>query len=335
MRCAIGVDLGGTNVRAAAIHEDGSPAGTRFENPSRAQEGATATLEALASTIQQAIAAAEQPPTAVGIAIPGHIDDAAGMVRWAPNFGREERGVFHFWQDVPIREPLSRHIDLPIVMGNDANLAALGEYRFGTGKGSAACLVMLTVGTGIGSGVVMQPTALHGDAHGPLILLGGNKGGAEIGHMVVHHNGLDCSAGSYGALEGYCQRDSIIRRAQHKLARGRESKIRDLVEGDLAQVTPRILTLAAEQGDDLAIEVWNEVGEFLGVGIGNCINIFAPDILAVGGQISKAGEFLLGPARRSARNVAIASLWKDCRIVQAEQIADAGLLGAAALALEA
>jgi len=334
-QAVIGVDLGGTNVRAGAFFEDGTEAGPSFSNSSRAQEGADHVIEALASTINQAVAASELKPQAVGLAIPGHIDNAHGLVRWTPNFGHAVDGIFQSWRNVPIREPLNRRIDLPIVMDNDANMAALGEYRFGTGRNSAKCLVMLTLGTGIGGGVILSPESVIGDARGPLVMVGGNKGGAELGHVVINYQGLDCLAGTYGAIEAYCQRDSIINRAIYRLKRGRASKIDDLVEGDLSKVTPRLISEAANQGDELAIEVFEEVGTMLGVGIGNYVNIFAPDILAVGGQIAKAGEWIMKPARRAAQNVAIPSVFEDCKIVVAEQIENAGMLGGAALALEA
>jgi len=333
-RSVIGVDLGGTNVRAGAFHEDGSPAGEKFSNPSHGQEGEETIVKSISDTILQAIAAAKTPPEAVGMAIPGFIDDEAGVVRWAPNLGDTVDGVFVNWVNMPMRERLAKTIGLPVFMGNDANLAALGEYRFGSGKNKANCLVLLTMGTGIGSGIVMRPQAVFGKAKGPLMLLGGNKGGAELGHMIIQHGGLDCHAGTYGSIEAYAQRDSIINRAVHRLTRGRPSIIRDMVGGELGAITPLTLAQAAEKGDELAIEVWAEVGMYMGVAIGNAINIFAPDIVAIGGQIAKVGEFLLGPARKTARNVAIPALFADATILVAEQIADSGMLGGAALALE-
>lgn len=333
-RCVIGVDLGGTNVRAQALFQDGTPAGHRYEQKSNAQQGTERILDALAGVIRQATASAEQPPEAVGIAIPGHVDDDSGLVRWAPNFGYYEGEVFHYWQDVPITQPLRQKLGMAVTMGNDANLAALGEYQFGSGRGSAKCLVMVTIGTGIGGGVVFGPQSLQGPVTGPVLLLGGNKGGAELGHTIIQQNGLDCRAGTYGAIEAYCQKDAIIQRAQHKLRRGRASLIHDMVDGDLNNLTPHLLTEACEKGDALALEVYREVGVSLGVGLGNFINLFAPDILAVGGQIAKAGRFLLEPAIDAAENVAIPSLFADCTIRQAEHIDDAGILGGAALALQ-
>jgi glucokinase len=330
----IGVDLGGTNVRAGSFYEDGSPAGPKFSNPSRAQEGVAASLDAIAGTIRQAISASETPPAAVGMAVPGHIDNAMGVVRWAPNFGEYVDGVFRYWENVPLKQPLSRSVDLPIELGNDANLAALGEYRFGVGRNQAKCLVMLTLGTGVGGGVIMSPEALEGDVRGPIMLVGGNKGGAELGHTIVDADGLDCNAGSYGAIEAYAPRDAIVSRAVHRLRRRRNSIIDDLVEGDFSKVTPRIITEAADKGDELAIQVYDEVGRYLGTSMGSFINIFAPDILALGGQIAKAGKHLLEPAKRAARDVAIPSLFGDVNICIAEQLEDGGMLGGAAIALQ-
>lgn len=332
--CVIGVDLGGTNVRACAYFENGEPAGKKFENPSWGQNGAVAVIEAVAATVQQAIAGAEVPPKAIGLAIPGHINNKQGIVRWSPNFGKEVNGVFEPWKDIPIREPLSKLLTLPLFMDNDANMAALGEYKFGKGQNKARAFVMFTMGTGIGSGIILSPESVIGDANGPLILVGGNHGGAELGHTIINADGLDSTAGTYGTVEAYCQRDAIIRRAQYKLMRGRDSLLSDLIEGDFSRITPRLISEACDQGDAVAQEVFREIGTFLGIGMANAINTFAPDVLAIGGQVSKAGKWIMEPAITSAQNNAISSLFNDCKIVQAQHVEDAGMLGGAALALE-
>lgn len=334
MKCVIGVDLGGTNVRAQAIEEDGTPIGERFQNPSNAQSGIEPVIQAVALTIGQVASSVNGEVSAVGLAVPGHIDDRSGLVKWAPNFGQEIDGVFRYWVDVPLKRPLEDRTGLKITMGNDANAAALGEYKFGVGRNSAKCLVMLTLGTGIGGGVVMAPESVFGQASSPLLLLGGNLGGAELGHTILSMNGLDSSGGAYGSLEAYCQRDAIIRRAQHRLNRGRKSLINDLVEGDWSKVTPAIIDDAADKGDDLAIEVWREFGQFLGMGAGSMINIFAPDILAIGGQISKAHKWFLPHMIAEARNIAAPTIFRDCEIMIAEHSEDAGILGGAAMAIE-
>jgi glucokinase len=333
-RCVIGVDLGGTNVRAQALYEDGTPAGDRHEQPSNAQQGREQILTSLTTTIRQAQHSAAVEPEAVGLALPGHIDDESGQVIWSPNFGQQIDSVFHCWNNVQIKQPLEAAAGIPVFMANDANCAAIGEYKFGTGRDEASCLVLLTIGTGVGGGIVLRPQSVMGQATGSLLLLGGNKGGAELGHILIRQGGLDCNAGSYGALEAYCQRDAIIKRAIYRLRRGRSSAIWDIVEGDLSLITPKVLADAADQGDHVAIDIWREVGVSLGAGIGSLINVFSPEVFAIGGQIAKAGKWLIEPAILEAKYVAIPSLFSDTKIVVAEQIDDAGVLGGAAIALE-
>lgn len=333
-RPVVGVDLGGTNVRAQSLYADGVAAGPRIENPSRAQDGLEHILDALIRTITAAADESEVEPAGVGLAIPGHVDDDHGVVRWSPNFGQEINGIFQCWRDVQIREPLVNALGIPVVMANDANAAALGEYRFGSGKGNANCLVLLTMGTGIGGGVVLGPQALMGKVDQPVLLLGGNKGGAELGHILIRQGGLDCNAGSYGALEAYCRRDAIISRAIHRFQRKQDSMIWDMVKGDLSLITPQIVAEAADAGDFQAQDIWREIGVALGAGIGTLINVFAPDVFAIGGQVSKAGRWVMEPAVNEARYIAIPSLFDDCRIVTAEKSDDAGILGGAAIALQ-
>ena len=333
-RCAVGIDLGGTNVRAAVVREDGTLAGPRIHRPSLAMEGTDATIQAIAGVVLDAVAHSDEKPTAAGMAVPGRVDDALGMVVWSPNFGTKVDGRWRIWRDVLLRPELERLCGMEFHLGNDANLAALGEYKFGSGQNSAACLALFTMGTGIGFGCVMGPQSVQGDARGPLMLVGGNKGGGEFGHTVIAAGGMDCSSGEYGSIEAYCSKDAIVRRARRKLDRGRDSIIIDWCDGHFEKVSPRMLGQAAEEGDELAIEVWREIGTYLGIGIGNAINIFAPDVVAVGGQVAKAGRWLIEPAIASARETATPPLFQDAKIGLATLIEDAGILGGAALALE-
>jgi glucokinase len=314
------VDLGGTNIRAAVVGSDGSLLTKVASAPSRADEGAEHTLAAVVDAVRACLST---DVVRIGLAIPGHADDGKGIVHWSPNFGVRVDGVLHYWSDVDVRGPLERELGLPVSIANDANAAALGEYRFGMGRNSAKCLVMLTLGTGVGGGVVLGPQSVLGGAPQPMVLVGGNSGGVELGHTVIARGGLDSSSGAYGTVEAYCQRDSIVRRAQHKVLRGRSKGMLDLASGDIGAITPETVTRAADQGDPAAQEVWQEVG----------INVFAPDMFALGGQIALAGKWLLEPTIEEARKVAVPSLFEDCRIAVAEKIVDAGVLGAAALAL--
>ena len=326
----VGVDLGGTNIRAAVVGSDGTLLTQVASAPSRAEEGAERTLSAVVDAVRACLS---KDVVRIGLAIPGHANDAEGAVRWSPNFGVRVDGVLHYWSDVDVRAPLESALGLPVSIANDANAAALGEFRFGIGRNSAKCLVMLTLGTGIGGGVVLGPQSVLGGATQPMLLVGGNSGGVELGHSVIARGGLDSSSGAYGTVEAYCQRDSIVRRAQHKVLRGRSNGMIEIAGGDIGAITPETVTRAADQGDPAAREVWSEVGGYLGTAVGSLINVFAPDTFALGGQIALAGKWLLEPTIEEARKVAVPSLFEDCRIAVAEKIADAGVLGAAALAL--
>ncbi len=330
----IGVDLGGTYVRAVAVDFSGTMVGERVVLPSCAEEGVEATLNAVAEAIKTARDGLT--PFAVGLAIPGHCNDRDGIVHWSPNFGDRKNGALDYWKDVDVRGPIVASTGLPVNMANDANAAAVGEYRFGTGKGSANCLVMLTLGTGVGGGVVLGPASVGGSADGPLLLLGGNRGGVELGHTVIE---TDWETQMHLTVENLCQRDAIVKRTEAKLegwrltGGGARPLITELA--DQGKLSPKDLTEAADKGDELSIEVWRETGRYLGTAIGSLINVFAPDVFAVGGQIVKAGKWLMEPAIEQAEKVAIPTLSADCKITPAEQIDDAGVLGAAAIAWEA
>jgi glucokinase len=332
----IGVDLGGTNVRAAAVAEDGRLLSPPVENPSEAAAGFERTLEAIVGTIREAIRRAGAPSTgtAVGMAVPGHVDGPTGTVRWAPNFGETRGGLFEAWRDVPLGPSVQRALACPVYMGNDANLAALGEYRFGIGRGLAQGFVLLTLGTGIGAGVVLTRAQVQGPAdwEGGVLLVGAEGGGAELGHTVVLAGGPRCGCGASGCLEALANRDAIIARAREKLRRAGQSRLAELCEGDLGRLSPRLVAEAAAEGDPVALEVWDETGWYVGLGVANFINTFNPEAVAVGGQIAKAGEPLFQAIRRAARDHAIPTLFAACRIVPAERIEDAGIIGAAALA---
>ncbi|MGI8924881.1 MAG: ROK family protein [Fimbriimonadales bacterium] len=312
----IGVDLGGTNVRAAAVSAAGEIVGPRIENPSHAREGADACLAAVVRTILEAMAGIGAE--SIGIAIPGHIDAIKGVVHWAPNFGETVEGDFRNWEDVTFTPVLAKQIDLPITIGNDANLAALGEYRFGSGKACANGLVLLTLGTGVGSGIVLSPACLQGGLTRPSMLIGNKGGAAELGHLTIVKDGATCTCGARGHLEAYCGAEGLLKIAA--------------AHGIVCE-SPLQLFEEAQTGNESAIAAWEVYGGYLGTAIGSAINAFAPEIVAIGGQVANAWRYFLPEATLAAAQTSIPSLFDTVRIVQAEQFEDAGILGAAALAL--
>jgi glucokinase len=335
----VGVDLGGTNVRAAVVADDGRLASPAVTRSSEGTAGAAATAEAVERAIRESIAGAGRSPDAiraVGVAVPGHVDGPAGIVRWAPNLGETRAGVFEPWRDVPLAALIGHRLDRPVVLGNDANLAALGEYRFGSGRGAAGGLVLLTLGTGIGAGVVLTRRQLQGgpDWAGGVLLVGAGGGGAELGHTVVLAGGPRCGCGASGCVEALANRDAIAARARAKVRHAPGSRLEALAGGDLSRITPQLVAEAAADGDEVAREVWAETGRYVGIAVANLINTFNPEVVALGGQIAKAGEPLLAAVRRAARDHAIPTLFAGCRIAVAERIDDAGMLGGAALAAQ-
>nr|MDQ2987280.1 ROK family protein [Armatimonadota bacterium] len=313
----IGVDLGGTNVRGAAVSVEGELS-SRVEKPSYARQGSEACLNALREIITEV--SAGKLPDAVGIAIPGHIDAVRGIVHWAPNFGEVIEGKLRIWEDVDVFGPLSGVSRGPITIGNDANLAALGEYRFGCGNGTAEGFVLYTLGTGVGSGVIVAPKSLQGRLAAASIYIGHRGGAAEMGHVKVVTNGRPCGCGSRGCLETYC---------------GTEGLLETAAECGLQVDSPLALFDAAEQGSESAREAWSLFGRHLGAAIGNTINTFAPEIVAIGGQVAGAWAHFADEMERTARQQSISSLSRSTRIVRAVEYEDAGILGAGALALGA
>jgi glucokinase len=325
----IGVDLGGTNVRAQAFTEAGEAVTPAFETKSNAQDGEEAVFDATAQVIEQAAQSTADEVHFVGLAIPGHVDEARGMIRWAPNFGETADGVYINWSDVPVREPLQKRTGFEIHMGNDANLAALGEYMFGVGEGTAKAFILLTLGTGIGGGVVLGPASFAGGVSQPVLLLGGNGGGVELGHILVMAGGLDCNSGAYGGLEAYGRRDAIIARALNYRRRHRPIQFPGVPAGDLPKdLEPKNIGEAADAGDPVAKQVFEEVGHWLGLGMATLINVFAPDVLAVGGNIAGSWHHMRDSAERAARDSSVATLYRDTRIVPA-RVKDSGMVGAA------
>ena len=182
--------------------------------------------------------------------------------------------------------------------------------------------------------MVLTREQVQGNAHwqGGVLLVGASGGAGELGHTVVLMGGPRCGCGATGCIEALAKRDAIIERAREKIRRAPNSLLAQLCGGDPARITPKLVSEASEQGDPVAREIWEETGFYLGVAVASFINIFNPEVVAIGGQIAKAGAVLFDAIRRAARDYAIPTLLEMCRIVPAERIDDAGILGGAALA---
>lgn len=321
----VGVDLGGTNVRASVLDRNETKLG-RFEVSSDAKSGVGRTVKQIAAAVRGAIAAAgitEDQVGAVGIAVPGHIDVPNGVVVWAPNFGDYIDGSYVPWKNIQLRELVEAELGLAMVMDNDANVAALGEFRFGVGRGTRH-LVMFTLGTGIGGGIIVEGEVLRG----------ATGGAAEVGHIIIADGVGGSANGAHGRLESLAGRDPIIERATLKMESGRESLLWNNVTTTDAlqqQINPELIDKAAEAGDALAAEVLIETGHYVGLGIASMVNVFNPEVVVIGGKISRS-KTLFNTAVRTAKASAVGSILAAAKIVHAELGDDAGIMGAVELA---
>ena len=315
----VGVDLGGTNVRAAVIDRTTEKIVARGENiSSLALEGVAQTTGQIVRAIETALEAASARKSqvlGVGIAVPGHVKAKEGLVMWAPNFKDQ-------WKQVPIAHSVETLLGLPVRIGNDANLAALGEFRFGAGR-SVRHLIMITLGTGVGAGIIVDGKLLDG----------ADGGAGEVGHMIINPGGRGGNT-AFGTVEGEAQRDGIVERAARKVQQGRPTTLGARVDFDRFALTPAIIAEEALKGDVVALEVYEETGYYLGICVANLINLFNTQMIVVGGGIAQAGEIILDPIRRTATACAIRSMSRTCSIVPAELGDNAGVLGSAAIVLQ-
>ncbi len=308
----LGIDLGGTTCSFGLLDESGN-LHHETEIETRQHDGPDVMLPRLADAAKKVISDAKTQVKAVGIGVPGPVKHREGICVYAPNLSG--------WQDLPVGPILGEKIGLPVHVLNDANAAALGEARFGAGRGSNDVLV-LTLGTGIGSGLI-----LDGE-----LRLGASERGAEVGHMTVAIDDKRGSAGNVGTLESVCGRDAIVWRALRALTRGAESILHQTCP-DLSEMTPRHLAEAANAGDEVARTVWRETASYLAVGIVNVV--FTADVsrVVIAGGVAQVGEPLFGPLRYAVAARTSRLKFDVSQIVPA-QLQSAGLVGAAQWARE-
>ncbi len=314
----IGVDIGGTSIRAARFTGDHHVPETKTKIPTQAAKGVEAVLARIETAIREVAGDGLSQVAGVGMALPGPLDPHTGILISAPNLPG--------WENLPLQRMMRERIGRPVFIGNDANLAALGEWKFGAGRGHADVLY-LTISTGIGGGVICNGR----------MLVGARGLAAEVGHMLAIPDGPMCGCGQRGHLEAVASGTAIARaaRARLKAGDGSESKIWDLAGGDLEAVTSVIIGAAAVAGDEFAGRLIVEAGTFIGRTLASLLHAYNPSIVIFGGGVSMLGDIILDPVRVATRQYAMSdAYWRDCPIVLAELGDDAGLVGAGVLALE-
>jgi glucokinase len=308
MQTAIGVDLGGSHVTAGIITEDGAIHGQHELDLD--DLAFSAVIEALVSVVGKALADAKGA-VAVGIGSPGNIDPASGVVRYSPNFG---------WENAPLGPTLAKRFDVPIHVANDARCATLGEYLFGSGTGTEN-FVLLTLGTGIGGGIIA----------GGELLLGNAFGAGEVGHHQIRpKDGFVCGCGKIGCFEAQASGMGLIRHAFAVAASFPKSTLLDMPPEKLGS---KKIRKAAQGGNAHALAGWKNYAADLALGLANVIAFVNPQRIALGGGVSTAGEFMLDAVRARVDELTTMVPHGTTEIVIAKLGNDAGQVGAAAMAL--
>lgn len=313
MSITIGIDVGGTKILGGLVDRDGTIlATTRKPTP---RNDAMSVLEVVALVIDELRADAPSSVTAVGVGIAGAVDVTMSTVIWAPNL---------HWTNVPARAVLEGRTGLGVVIENDGNAAAWAEHRFGAGVGIDE-MVMVTVGTGVGGGIIHEGRLLRG-SHG---------GAGEIGHLTMVVDGQPCGCGLRGCLEQYASGSALVRTARSLAAHRRQEAalLLGLGDGTPEGVQGLHVTEAARAGDPVAIEAFSVTGTWLGRGLASLSQVLDPAAYVIGGGVCEAGDLLLGSVRQSLReNIGGMGRNPVPEVRQATLGNDAGLIGAADLA---
>lgn len=311
----IAMDIGGTSFRVALVDPQ-MTIHARSAQPTRAQEGASLTIERMIGIIRE-IASKVSPERLRGIAVAtaGPIDPNRGIILTPPSLPA--------WRHVPLKDRLQEAFPWPVWVEHDADMAALGEHRFGAGKGYDR-LVYLTVSTGIGGGVILNGKLLRG----------AKVSAAELGHIVIDPNGPPCNCGGKGHVEAMASGTAIARMAAERLGTGGPSTLLKRCENDPARITAKMVAEEASAGDALARGIMHEAGTNLGLAVVSLIHIFDPDVVVIGGGVSNAGELLLGPVREAIAERAMRDFRDRAQVVRSALGDNSGIFGVAAFAFE-
>jgi glucokinase len=309
MRTAIGVDLGGSHVTAAVVSEDGTI--HRQHEVDLEDLSFDAVTDALKSTIGSALKDADAHDcVGIGIGAPGNIEPRSGAVLYSPNFR---------WTNIPLGETLRSHFDMPVFVANDARCATLGEYSFGTGRGTKN-FVLITLGTGIGGGIVSE-----GD-----LLLGNRFGAGEVGHHQIRPtDGFVCNCGKIGCFEAQASGTGLIR---HAFAVAPSFPRSSLLDMDRDKLGSKKIRKAAQAGDPHGLAAWRNFTADLALGLANIIAFVNPELIALGGGVSSAADFMLDGVRGRVDELTTMVPRGTTRIVVAQLGNDAGQVGAATMA---
>jgi glucokinase len=310
MGLTIGVDIGGTKIAAGVVDEHGSILETSTVPTPPTADGV---IDAIADAVRAA--SSEHEVDAVGIGAPGYVDDKRATVLFTPNLS---------WRHEALKDKVEQRIDLPVVIENDANAAAWGEYKFGVGTGHED-VVCITIGTGLGGGVIIGGR-LHRGRFGVA---------AEFGHIRMVPDGLLCGCGNQGCWEQYASGSALVRYARQRATATPENAaiLLSLGDGTPEGVEGKHISEAARQGCPVAVDSFRELARWAGAGLADLASLFDPWAFIVGGGVSDEGDLVLDPIRKSYRRWLVGSRWRPHAEVLAAQLGgQAGMVGVADLA---
>ncbi len=310
-----GIDIGGTNIKYGLVDREGRII-HREQRPTMVEKGPKVLMHLVTNIAERLLLhAAEEELTVkwLGVGTPGAVDARTGVVIGpCPNI--------EGWQGMEIGSTLSERLNMPVYVDNDANLVALAEARFGAAIGSNS-VVCVTIGTGIGGGIVIDGQVWRGASHSA----------AELGHISICYSGPRCGCGRNGCVEAYCSSGAIIERARAKLKKGSTPVFDALLDGDLEKLTIKKLFTANKKHDSVARETLNETASYLAVGLAGVVNLINPETVVIGGGVADGGGGFVDAVAREVRERAFDSAVKDLRIVKASLGNDAGFIGAGLL----
>ncbi len=312
-----GCDLGGTNIVSAVVTLSGKIL-AKDKRPTEAFRGQDTVLKNIRDSIHSAIAQSGvqvKQLMAVGVGSPGPLNTTRGVIYETPNLP--------FKKGLAIRSLLQKHFPCPVFLENDANAAAWGEKWVGAAK-SCDDVICLTLGTGVGGGIILDGKLWRGK----------DDSAAELGHMILFPGGVRCNCGNQGCLESYASATATARRAREAVQSGQKTVLTRLSQGDPAKITSALVYQGILQGDKLSKKIMEDTGKYLGIVIGTLLNILNPQIVVLSGGMISAGRWLFDPIRETAKKHCWAVAFKRARIVPARLGDDAGVIGAAGVALE-
>lgn len=316
MKYYVGIDLGGTNIAAGVVDETGHIV-HKYSRKTNIHQPFEDLVRDIAETGKEVVRQAGMTMadiTSVGMGSPSCINPKTNLLVFANNLG---------WSNVPLPQQLQSHFDVPVYIRNDADCAALGEVIAGAARNYENA-IMITLGTGVGGGVILNRKIFNGCDH-----MGG-----ELGHTKLIYHGVRCTCGQYGCLESYASATALIRETKEAMAEHPESLLHELVGGDLSKVEARTVFDAAHQNDPTALAVVDQYIDYLAAGLSSFVSIFRPDVLIIGGGVSWQGDYLLDPLNEKLKGYTFS--YREIqgpKAIRAELGNDAGIIGAAMLEL--